>query len=124
LGGRILKEREMNLDTHFLAALLGGILQELVHWYERRGDLSTKEASRLLRSKGYWIVTSLMILGSAFGTIAWLEKEVAYNRTYLLMGAAFPLLLKKAVSAFASNTSTKLGEPSSNWLQQLAQYVR
>lgn len=108
----------------FLTALLGGSLQELVHWYERRGSLRHVQFTRLRNSTGYWIITALMIVGSALGSVVWFAGEDVSLRGYLLAGAAFPLLLKKAVSAFISNAPSTLGNKDREEVPTIELYFR
>ncbi len=89
-------------------ACFGACLQELVHWYDAKTKLSEKKYQKLLHSATYWIICILMIIGSGFGTWVWFYPESQSLRTYLLFGAAFPLLFKKLVSLFVSR-ETKLG---------------
>jgi hypothetical protein len=89
-------------------ACFGACLQELMHWHEAKTKLSESKYKKLLHSASYWIICTLMVLGSGFGTWVWYYPESQSLRTYLLFGAAFPLLFKKLVSLFVSK-ETKLG---------------
>jgi hypothetical protein len=91
----------------FALATFGAGLQELVHWYELRNKLDHEEYARLLRSRAYWVVVLLMIVGSGIGTAVWCDGGAYSGRDYMVFGAAFPLLMKKAVAAL--DTGTKLG---------------
>ena len=91
-----------------LVAALGASLQELIYWYDLRRKMGD-EGGKLAKLPSYWLITALMIVGSAFGTAVWyVDSGTQSPRTYLLVGAAFPLLLKKAVSAFGTSP-VKLG---------------
>ena len=89
-------------------ATFGAFLQELVFWYDARTKLSQAKYRNILSSFGYWFFGVLMMLGSGAGTWIWFDPDPQKPRTYLLMGAAFPILFKKLVAAFMSK-ETKLG---------------
>jgi hypothetical protein len=99
----------MNHHLHALAfAAIGSLLQELAHWSHLRRSLKASRYYRLLKSRMYWSVTVLLVIGSAVGTLAWYFEDPQTARAYLLTGAAFPLILKKAISALTSR-KTMLG---------------
>jgi ABC-type molybdate transport system permease subunit len=81
-------------------AALGAVAQELVYWYDLRTKLAAAKYRALMNSAGYWVITVTMIIVAALCTAVWFAGEQQTLRTYLIMGAAFPLVLKKAVSAF------------------------
>jgi hypothetical protein len=89
-------------------AAFGAFLQELVFWWDARTRLAQSKYIKILRSPGYWFFGSLMILASGVGTSIWFDPDPQAPRTYLLMGAAFPIIFKKLVAAFISK-ETKLG---------------
>jgi hypothetical protein len=89
-------------------ATFGAVLQELVFWYDARTKLTELKYKKILRSPGYWIFGILMMVASGVGTWIWFDPDPQKPRTYLLMGAAFPILFKKLVAAFISK-ETKLG---------------
>jgi hypothetical protein len=82
------------------SSFLGAALQELLYWYDARAKLSLPKYSRLIKSPAYWAITILMAIGSACGCYVWFHGTMNTPATYLIAGAAFPLFLKKAVSAF------------------------
>lgn len=83
-----------------LIGALGSALQELLHWYGLREHLSTPRYKQLIRSVPYWAITVLMIVGSGVAVWAWFAGETDLPaRQYLVLGAALPLILKKAVEA-------------------------
>lgn len=83
-----------------LVGALGSALQELLHWYGLREHLSTPRYKQLVKSVGYWVITGLMILGSGVAVWAWFGGEGNQPaRQYLIVGAALPLIFKKAVEA-------------------------
>jgi len=87
------------MDTmQILTAALGAVAQEVAYWYDLRGKLALQKYKDLMESKSYWAVTLAMIAVSAFGTAIWFAGEAQSLRTYLITGAAFPLLLKKGIS--------------------------
>ncbi len=83
-----------------LIGALGSAFQELLHWYGLREHLSTPRYKQLIRSVPYWVITGLMIIGSGVAVWAWFSGEGEVPaRQYLVLGAALPLILKKAVEA-------------------------
>jgi hypothetical protein len=78
----------------------GAILQELLFWYNARTKLDTEEYRAILASTRYWIVLMAMVVGSGIASYLWFRPTAQEARTYLLFGAAFPALFKKAVDAF------------------------
>jgi hypothetical protein len=98
--------------TFFGAALVGAAAQELLHWYDLRGKLGFKRLQALCRSSEYWIITTLMILMSPLCCWLLLGEQSTSKQTAFLAGAAFPLLFKKGVSAFAQKDQTTLGDSS------------
>jgi hypothetical protein len=78
----------------------GAILQELLFWYNAKTKLDTDEYRAILASPRYWIVVTAMAIGSGVATYLWFSPSTQEARTYLLFGAAFPVLFKKAVDAF------------------------
>ena len=95
----------------FLAsAAVGSAAQEILHWYDMRGKLGSKRLRALISSKGYWVVTILMIAISPL--CAWFLVGPGTHQTAFLAGAAFPLIFKKSVSAFAEKDQTNLGGAS------------
>lgn len=81
-----------------LVGALGSALQELLHWYGLREHLATPRYKQLIKSVGYWVVTGLMIVGSGVAVWLWFSDEADIPaRQYLVLGAALPLIFKKAV---------------------------
>jgi hypothetical protein len=78
----------------------GAVLQELLFWYNARTKLESEEYRSILKSPRYWIVVAAMAVGSGVAAYLWFSPTVQEGRTYLLFGAAFPVLFKKAVDAF------------------------
>ena len=99
------------MDSHsaqIVAAAFGAFAFEIVQWYDLRTKLPVKRYQNLIRSKGYWIITGLMIIvGSAGAVILFLDRLAASEM--MVAGAAFPTLFKKLVSAFKP-TGVRLGE--------------
>jgi len=99
------------MDSHcakIVAAAFGAFAFEVVQWYDLRAKLSAKKYQKLIRSKGYWIITVLMmIVGSGGAAILFLDRLAAPEM--MVAGAAFPTLFKKLVSAFKP-TGVRLGE--------------
>lgn len=94
---------------HALVASLGAGIQELAYWYEIKEKISAEKYQSLIRSPSYWLVVILMILASGIGTAIWYVEQPQVLRTYLLTGAAFPLVLKKAIAVTLLGEKTKLG---------------
>ena len=92
-----------------VVAGFGSALQELMHWYSARFRLDEKRHQKMLRSPAYWIVTIGLCIGSGIGTWVWFYDEAQTPRTLMLTGAAFPLLLKKAIKAIGDSADTTLG---------------
>ncbi len=107
-----------------LVGALGSALQELLHWYGLREHLSTPRYKQLIKSVGYWVITGLMILGSGVAVWAWFAGDADLPaRQYLIVGAALPLLLKKAVEAVTGTKPTTVARgPDSG--SKLADYFR
>lgn len=103
----------MNLKI-ILIASFGAAVLELIYWHELRNHLENRRYRKLLRSKLYWLIVSAFIICSGFATWIWYGMEQAGQmsrepREYLLVGAAFPLLLKRAFSAIDSSGKPALG---------------
>lgn len=66
----------------------------------------------MLGSSAYWTITVLMIVGSGVATVIWSNFDASMYelRDYLVFGAAFPLIFKKAVgTASKISPQMKLG---------------
>lgn len=103
----------MNLKIILIAAF-GAAMLELVYWYELRKRLDNRRYRKLLRSRAYWVVVGLFIVGSGLATWVWYGAEQAGQmsqdpRDYFLVGAAIPLLLKSAVRALGTGGAPHLG---------------
>jgi len=103
-------------------AAFGALLQELAFWYDARSKLTQAKYKKILHSFGYWFFGILMTLASGAGTWIWFDPDPQKPRTYLLMGAAFPVLFKKLVAAFISK-ETKLGLTSEEEQPALKSYL-
>lgn len=96
------------MDSHtlaFIAAALGAFVQELAHWHILRRKLDQKELRATLQSRAYYAVTILMIVASTIGSWLWFLPDIETPRTYLLTGAAFPVLVKRGIAAFLKDES-------------------
>ena len=103
---------ETTILSHPIAvALLGAAMQELLYWYEIRARLHIAQTAKLLRSPAYWLITILMILVCGIATHFWYLPDAQPLRTYLLTGAALPLLLKQGVKVLTPDKQ-RLGENS------------
>lgn len=85
-----------------LIGALGSALQELLHWYGLREHLNKDRYKQLIKSVPYWVVTGLMIAGSGVAVWLWFSGDEVAARQYLVLGAALPLIFKKAVDAVIS----------------------
>lgn len=108
----------MNWITPFLLAGAGAVIQEVGHWYELRKNLALKRYQQLIHSLGYWLITLAMIICSGAGTAIWWYGESHPPKDYLVMGVAFPIIFKKAVSVAAKRplqlgAAPSLGNPHS-----------
>jgi hypothetical protein len=101
----------------------GAVLQELLFWYNARTKLDTEEYRAILASPRYWIVVTAMAIGSGIASFMWFAPDQQVGRTYLLFGAAFPVLFKKAVDAFVP-AQTKLGANEETKKRVLRNYLR
>jgi hypothetical protein len=91
-----------------VTATTGALAVECLHWYSLREKLAASRYRKLFRSPEYWIVTVGMIVISGIASWIWLPNATHVPREYFLTGAAFPLLLKKTISA-VGNEPLKLG---------------
>ena len=109
----------MNSDftAAFLVGSLGAFIQELSHWYSLRSNLEEQKYQKLLKSPLYWIITISMILISGIGVWIWCENIVQSFRHYVVLGAAFPLMFKKAISTIENSTSVNLGTKHNSTLE-------
>ena len=107
-----------NILSTILIASFGAALQELVSWYNLRNTLDAETQQKLMKSKAYWVITGLMIVGAGVGTWVWFNGEKHQFREYFLTGAAFPLLIKKGLSAISNGETTKLGDESKSSIQE------
>ena len=101
----------------------GAILQELLFWYNARTKLDTEEYRAILTSARYWVVVTAMGIGSGIAAHVWFSPNQQAARTYLLFGAAFPVLFKKAVDAFIP-AQTHLGAAAETKQRVLRNYFK
>jgi hypothetical protein len=94
-----------------LIAGAGAAFQELLHWYELREHLDDEKYRKLLRSTSYWAVTLLMTTSSGAGTAMFYGDSITMPSALALLGAGFPLLFKRLVSATVDQRA-KLGGPA------------
>jgi hypothetical protein len=91
-------------------AAFGSVLQEAMHWYGARFKINEKRFREMLRSPAYWGIVLVVCSVSAVGTWLWFYGEVQNPRTIMLTGAAFPVLLKKALKVVMDSSDTSLGD--------------
>lgn len=96
--------------TSDAAPFVGAITLEIIHWYELRERLNQPRYRRLLRSTGYWVATTLMIVAGGVAMLI-IDSSEHLNAVELLVGgAAFPTLLKKLIAAFVTKQTLLGGE--------------
>jgi hypothetical protein len=98
-----------------LIACFGAFTQEFLHLYDLRKQITTsaqrKKYDKMLRSLDYWLLSAGFTLVGGVFTWLWYHGDVGLrSRDYLVMGIAFPLIVKKVISAFSQETKVKLGE--------------
>ena len=87
----------------------GAAVQEGLYWWNVRKKLDDQEIQKIKAHFGAYILIVLaMIFCSGVAGYLWFRPAHETARTYLLFGAAFPVLFKKVVDAFISD-SPKLG---------------
>src|SRR5262245_33102870 len=106
----------MSIETHlvpFGSALLGALFQEFLKVYSVWTSGPADDVT-LMKRPGYIILTSVVLLCSAVGSVLWNIGNTIGPRDYLVMGAAFPLIFKAAVNAAVRQHErpTRLGEES------------
>lgn len=81
----------------FAWGLLGGVGAELLGWYKLR-SIPTSELPVHLRSRLYWIVTSLMAVTGGLIALAYFRSGVGLHAILAInVGAATPLLLERFI---------------------------
>lgn len=97
-----------------LVAGIGALLQEFVHWWNLRYQLSNKRYSKIWRSPSYWIMVIGMIVVSGIFTFIWYYGDGITHqlKEYMLTGVSFPLILKHlaAAAVAAAKPSVQLGD--------------
>lgn len=92
----------------FAVSILGAVFQELMHWVELRATLGSPEAAARARSVGYWAITIVFAVASAWATLVWFDGRKVELRDYMITSAAFPLIVKKAIRGMGGDA----GEPA------------
>lgn len=93
-----------------LIAMFGAFVQEFSHWYEKRRELDKDEYKILIKSKAYWVISLLMVIVSGFGTYLLFKDDIlGKSKAIFVIGAAFPLIFKKAVK-ITTNDEVELGD--------------
>jgi hypothetical protein len=110
--------------TPFFLAAFGAVIQEVGHWYELRKNLALKRYQQLIHSSAYWVITFAMTVCSGAGTAIWWYGETHTPKDYLVMGVAFPIIFKKAVSVFARKPLQLGVEPKPDSSQTFGQAVK
>lgn len=87
----------------FLAGCVGGVLAEVLHWW----NLRTKpEFPSYARSPGYWAITAAMVL--AGGIICWFYfGDRVDGPVALHIGVSTPILLQKLLTSLPEQTGTR-----------------
>jgi len=79
----------------FLIGCLGGVFNELLHWWNLRDK---PELPEYVRSPKYWIITLLMVLVG--GAVAWLYfGQEANSLIALHVGISAPLIVQKLAAS-------------------------
>jgi hypothetical protein len=108
----------MNAFSIILVGWLGALLHELVYLYGIKGRLQQKQFKTIFSYPSYWIIVCAMTLGSGLAGYFWFAPDVQPLRTYLLFGAAFPILFKRAMTALPGQLVKSASSPA-----QLAAHV-
>lgn len=101
----------------YWAPFLGAIVFELFHWYQLREKLDGRKYQKLLRSKGYWVITVLFTLGASAVVAIYFEGRLT-TPELVAAGAALPTTLKKLIATATARQETKLGpedEDKAKW---------
>lgn len=93
--------------TTAIPAVFGAAVQELLYWYNLRGQLTAQRYQRLIRSSTYWWITGGMILAAGVFATFWFWAPTE-PRISLGFGVTFPLFLKEMQRA-RSQKPTQLG---------------
>lgn len=103
-----------NMDA-LVFTVFGAILQELLHWYGLRNNLSEKNYSQLLTSISYWVITGLVIIITPVAVVIWFsgKVDVLSPGDFLILGAAFPTLFKSIVARVSEQGEVRLGADTS-----------
>jgi hypothetical protein len=97
---------------NYLAPFIGAALLEVVHWYRLREKLDDDQYTKLLRSRGYWIITVLNGLLGAVGALIYYQVRPQLTAAELLVaGAAFPTLFTRLAATLVDKEATTLGPP-------------
>lgn len=97
-----------------LVASFGALAQEFLHLYDLRANLRTggdkRKFKSMLRSVEYWaLAIGNVLIGGVFTWIWYSGEQPTKLRDYLIMGIAFPLIIKKVFKSFGGDGSAKLG---------------
>ena len=100
-----------------LLTVLGGLLQEVLHWLQLRAKLDHEEFMKAAKSIWTWVLALfvLVVINPILVTV-WFD-HVVEPKQYLLFGAAVPLVLKSGLGAsVATHAAVHLGPRS--WLRR------
>jgi len=113
---------------HFVLAFTfgcaGAIIQEIAHWWELRFTLHHKKYDTLIRSRVYWVVVVLFALSGGLFTVGWFYDGVTDPKTFMLTGAAFPLILKQGAASAVNAKRLTLGQPKGPERSPMLEYFR
>ena len=98
----------VGLHQVFAAGCLGGIILELLHWYNLRRRSSFP---RYARSVGYWLVTAAMAVSGGLLAVLYFGGR-ADGIIALHIGLTTPLILQKLTTTIATQPGGKGGGPS------------
>lgn len=102
-----------------LPALTGILSQEVIQWYKIAGIHGTTRSLRKLKTPAYWLV---FIAFCCIGTLAiyyYTNGDPQYHpRDALILGAAFPTLLRQLAAAANVNASNRSLGPAGDFLHE------
>lgn len=83
------------------SGFIGILLQEIMQWYDLRGKLLDKDVADLFFSRQYLIIFSLLSIVSIAAIAVYIgdDYQKYSNRDVLVLGLAFPTILRKMIGA-------------------------
>lgn len=96
----------MTQNQIMLYAFIGAAIQEIIYLYDLRKSWNDPQ-NDFLKTPSYWIITVLMMAGSAFGSSEFLKNNNPSTMTCLVVGAAFPALFRLLIKTFLDKQDRK-----------------